>query len=105
MAEAHSLTVLFRPGMYPADRHAIEDELEEALGDLGEISGGGTAVDLSECDIAVEVTDLEAGLRVLREVLRRLEVPESTVILQSDRERVEYRVYESAGAGQPDGDL
>lgn len=96
MAQEYSLTVVFRPGMYPADRHAIEDELEEALAadGLGEITGGGTAVDLSECDITLDVTDLESGLRVLRETLQRLEVAESTVIVQFEPHRIEHPVYD-----------
>lgn len=94
MAEPRSLSIIFRPGMQPFERHAIEDELEIALGDLGEITGGGTAVDLSECDIGIEVTDYESGLRIIREVLRRLKVPESTVIEEFEPERVQHRVYE-----------
>ena len=96
MAEPRSLTILFRPGMAPAIRHAIEDELEEALGDRGEITGGGTAVDLSMCDISVEVVDFATGLRTIREVLQRLEVPESTLIVEYEPQQVEYPVYESA---------
>jgi hypothetical protein len=80
--------------MYPLDRHLIEDELEDGLGELGRLNGGGTAVDLSESDIGIDVTNLETGLQVIRGVLRRLQVPESTVILQFDPQHVEHRVYE-----------
>jgi hypothetical protein len=62
MAEPRSLSILFRPGIPPADRHVIEDELAEALGELGEITGGGTAVDLSVCDISIDVTDYPRGV-------------------------------------------
>ena len=78
MHEPRSLTIVFRPGMLPADRHVIEDELEERLGELGETTGGGTAVDLSECDIGLDVADIAVGMRIIREVLMRLEVPLST---------------------------
>jgi hypothetical protein len=94
MAEPHSLSILFRPGMYPAVRDAIDVELEVALGELGEITGGGTAVDLSMCDISLDVTDLAAGLRIILETLQRLEVPESTVIVQHEPKRIEHPVYE-----------
>jgi hypothetical protein len=80
MAEERSLSIVFRPGMYPNERHAIEDELEEALGELGDITGGGTTVDLSECDISLDVTDIQTALPIIREVLQRLQVPKSTVI-------------------------
>jgi hypothetical protein len=46
------------------------------------------------CDIGVEVTDFDAGLRSIREVLQRLEVPESTRIVEYKPKRVEYPVYE-----------
>jgi len=80
--------------MYPADRHAIEDELEDALGEWGELTGGGTAVDLSMCDISLDVAELAVGLRIIREVLQRLQVPKSTVIVEYEPERIEHRVYE-----------
>jgi hypothetical protein len=96
MSELFELSVIIRPGIYPADRHAIEDELEEVFAedDLGEINGGGTAVDLSYCDMDITVTDLDAGLRVIREVLKRHEVPPTSVIIHHGAERVEYPVYE-----------
>ncbi len=93
MTEPRSLAIIFRPGMLPADRHAIEDELEEALGELGEITGGGTAVDLSECDISLDVIDLEKGLQLLRKVLTRLKVAKSTVIVDYQAEPIVYQVY------------
>ncbi len=93
----HSLTVLFRPAMPPADRGYFEDELEEALEQqgLGEVIGGGTAIDGSFCDISIDVADISAGLHLIREVLRRCEAPETTVILAGDKfQRVAHRVYE-----------
>ena len=91
----HSLSILFEPGMEPFQRHDIEDELEAALGDLGETTGGGTAVDLSFSDISLEVTDVNAGIKIIREVLQRLEVPKTTKITQHcEPEPIEYKVYE-----------
>ena len=94
MEETHSLTILFRPGMEPVDRFDIEDALGEALGEVGEITGGGTMVDLSESDISVEVDDREEGLRIIREVLQGLKVAKSTVIVEYEPERIEHPVYE-----------
>jgi hypothetical protein len=94
----YSLSVIFRPGMHPADRGYFDDELEEALekAGLGEIVGGGTAMDGSFCDIGIAVTNLEAALQLIREVLRRCDAPTSTVIVsgESKEDRREYRVYE-----------
>lgn len=95
MAEAeHLLSVVFRPGMDPFDRHDIEDALEEALGDRGQVDGGGTIVDLSESDISVYVADVPVGIRVLREVLRQLQVPDTTRIVEFEPERIEHPIYD-----------
>jgi hypothetical protein len=93
MADTYSLSIVFRPGMLPANRHEIEDELEGEMGAAAEIVGGGTMVDLSESDIQLEVSDLEAALAAVRSVLRRLQVSEATRIYQVEPERVEYTVY------------
>ena len=93
----HSLAVNFRPGMDPADRGYFEEELAEALEQqvLGDVIGGGSAMDGSFCDISIDVADISAGLRLIREVLRRCEAPETTVIIAGDEsQRVEHRVYE-----------
>ena len=94
MAEFFELSVVIKPAV--RERGAIEDDLEEAFqeGDLGEVVGAGAAIDGSFCDLDVCVTDLEAGLRVLREVLRRYEVPASTVIYYHGPELATYPVYE-----------
>jgi hypothetical protein len=75
MDDARSLSIVFRPGIEPFERHAIEDELENVLGEQAEVTGGGTAMDLSECDISIDVTDFQAALGTIREVLKRLKVP------------------------------
>lgn len=61
-------------------RDDIEDPLDEALraAGIGEVTGGGGGMGKSNID--VEVTDLPAGLAMVRQVLRDLNVPASTVI-------------------------
>ena len=74
------LSVVIRPSM--VERGAIEDDLEEILQErqLGEVWGAGAATNGSFCDLSIVVTDLEEGVRVVRDVLRRYGVPKSTVI-------------------------
>src|SRR5262245_45913487 len=93
----HSLTVLFRPAMSPMDRGYFEDELEEVLEaqELGEIIGGGTAMNGAFCDISIDVANLADGIETIRQVLRRCKAPETTVIISGDKaNRVEHRVYD-----------
>jgi hypothetical protein len=87
-------SVIFRElGEDVSGRSYYEDELDEELErlGLGQVVGGGTWLDGSGCDIDIEVRDPEAGLRVIREVLRRLDAPPSTRIRGGG---VEYAVYE-----------
>jgi hypothetical protein len=88
------LSVVIRPAI--AERGAIEDDLEEILEEreLGEVWGAGAATDGSFCDLSILVSDLEEGIRVVRKVLRRYRVPESTVITYHGPEPVLYPVYE-----------
>jgi hypothetical protein len=62
------------------ERDEVEDTLQEALGaaGLGEVTGAGSGLGVSNLD--VEVTELDAGLTLVRRVLRDLEVPPSTMI-------------------------
>lgn len=86
MAEAertwHEFSVLFSElGPHAGGRSYYEDELEELEQlEIGEIVGAGTWMDGSGCDIDIAVSDPVAGLRVIREVLRRLHAPASTRI-------------------------
>jgi len=95
MAAEHSLVIYYRPGLMPDTRHAIDDALEEALGDLGEVTGGGTMLDMSESDTSLLVTDVDAALPVLRDTLRRLKVPKRTVIVRHEPETQEWPVYDA----------
>lgn len=76
-------------------RDEIEDPLDEALqnASLGEVTGGGSGMGM--CNIDVEVTDAEQGLMVIRQVLRRLEVAQSTVIRQSGSPSIRHSVYDT----------
>jgi hypothetical protein len=75
-------------------RDEVEDPLGQALqaADLGEVTGGGTGMGTSNID--VEVIELEAGLALIRTVLRHLGVAKSTVINQYEPHRVKHSVYE-----------
>ena len=87
-------SVLFRElGDHAGGRSYYEDELDEELQrlDLGEVVGGGTWMDGSGCDMHVAVRDPVAGLRVIREVLQRLNAPASTRI---SGDAGEFAVYE-----------
>jgi hypothetical protein len=74
-------------------RDEIEDPLNDALqaAALGEVTGGGTGMGSSNID--VEVSDLEAGLELIRSVLSGLGVARSTVINQYEPIRVKHAVY------------
>ena len=76
-------------------RDEVEDPLAQALqaADLGEVTGGGTGMGISNID--VEVTELEAGLALIRTVLRSLGVAKSTIINQYAPHRVKHSVYEA----------
>lgn len=67
------------------DRDEIEQSLDAELAEaaLGEVTGAGSVIDktgLGASNIDVEVNDLEAGLQLVRDVLKALEVAPSTVI-------------------------
>lgn len=90
----HEFRIHFRElGEHAGGRSFYEDELDdelERLG-LGEVIGGGTSLIGGGCDLEVSVWDAREGLRVIREVLARLNAPESTVIHGDDGEV--YGVY------------
>jgi hypothetical protein len=61
-------------------RDDVEDPLQDALTatGLGEVTGAGAGLGVSNIDI--EVNDLQAGLALVRRVLRELNVAPSTVV-------------------------
>ena len=64
----------------------FEDPLQAALDkeDLGEVTGGGSQMgegkSVQFCGLDIEVTDRDRGLRLIRDVMRRLGAPHGTVI-------------------------
>jgi hypothetical protein len=81
----HFFYVLIRQPLGPIDRGwKYEDPLDEALGDLGEVTGGGSQLGdgdaIEFCGLDVVVNDRERGLKVIRECLRSCGAPADTVI-------------------------
>jgi hypothetical protein len=76
--------IYIRPAIDPADRGDIEDALGDALGDRGEVFGGGTMLDGSECDISLELFDdntpVRPAVEEIRVVLRTFEFARPTEI-------------------------
>jgi hypothetical protein len=81
-------------------RDEVDDPLDEALrrAGLGEVTGGGTGMGV--CNIDVEVSDLTAGLALIRAVLGNLGVARSTVINQYKPERVRHPAYVTEPSGK-----
>lgn len=98
MSLERSLVIYFRPGLPPAKRHAIDDELEAALGERGEVTGGGTMLDMSESDTSLIVADVMEAVPILRDTLRRLRVPRGTVIVQFEPEERQWPVFDEPAA-------
>jgi hypothetical protein len=65
-------------------RDVIEDALDEALGDKGEVIGGGSGVSGSNIDIEILEGEPHDFLEIIRTVLRELEAPNDTVIVIGD---------------------
>lgn len=81
-------------GFDPGRRHAIEEELDAALneGDIGEVTGGGSAS--SSCNIDIEVELSPTILREIRDILRSHGVPSGTIVNVSDgSSRSQLSVY------------
>lgn len=65
------------------DRHEIEDELEEALEskEIGCISGAGAGLGYVNIDVEIESRrKLKKTIALIRRVLQKLKVPQSTVL-------------------------
>src|SRR6202042_803126 len=74
------------PGASPTLRHKLEDDLGEALGSLGVVTGGGMSA--SRMDVSLRIhraRDLDKALTKVRAVLERAGAPEGTTIRSSDK--------------------
>jgi hypothetical protein len=79
------LLVHLPAGIEPIERfERFEDPIDQALGSLGAVSGGGTALneggEPESCDVEVEVHDVARALPILRRVLSENSAPRGTVI-------------------------
>jgi hypothetical protein len=70
-----------------------EDPLAEALGELGEVTGGGSQLGegdtIAYCGLDVVVSDRDRGLAVIRKTLHACHAPAGTVIEEYLPEYVE----------------
>ncbi|MDB5296666.1 MAG: putative lipoprotein, partial [Phycisphaerales bacterium] len=83
----HFFYVLIRGPVGPAERgEKYEDPLADALGDLGEVTGGGSQLGdgdaIEYCGLDVVVNDCGRGLSVIRACLRSCHAPADTVIAE-----------------------
>ena len=81
----HFFYVLIHEPLGPMDRgEKYEDPLNDALGELGEVTGGGSQLgegdSIAFCGLDVVVNHRENGLRVIRECLRSCKAPSNTII-------------------------
>jgi len=81
----HFFYVLIREPLGPHERgEKYEDPLAAALGELGEITGGGSQLGegntIEYCGLDVVVNDRDRGLAVIRRCLRECHAPDNTVI-------------------------
>ena len=81
----------------PMDRgEKYEDPLNDALGELGEVTGGGSQLGegdtIAFCGLDVVVNHRENGLKVIRECLRSCGAPPDTVIEEYVPEFAELRL-------------
>jgi hypothetical protein len=81
----HFFYVLIPEPLGPMERGArYEDPLMNALGELGEVTGGGSQLGegdtIAFCGLDVVVNHRERGLKVIRECLRSCKAPSDTVI-------------------------
>jgi hypothetical protein len=78
-------------------RDDIEDPLSDALtsADIGEVTGGGAGSGTVIVDIEIEnEANLSRGLQIIREVLRTLRCPPSTIIKRAKPSGMIYKIYD-----------
>lgn len=93
----HFFYVLIPEPLGPLDRgEKYEDPLNEALGEVGEITGGGSQLGegntIAFCGLDVLVHDRDFGLKVVRECLRSCGAPANTIIEEYLPEFAELRL-------------
>ncbi|MBB3210525.1 hypothetical protein FHS27_006372 [Rhodopirellula rubra] len=69
----------------------LVDELEAA--NVGDVVGGGSLVrdgTIAECNIELEIADIETALPIIRRVLRAGNAPSGTTIQQRSPELIDY---------------
>jgi hypothetical protein len=81
----HFFYILIPEPLGPLDRgEKYEDPLIAALGDLGEVTGGGSQMapegGVAFCGVDVIVNQRDRGLEVIRECLRACGAPSDTII-------------------------
>jgi hypothetical protein len=96
------LQINFRDVSEDFDRDLVEEALDAALEQegLGQATGGGSFVDGSGCDISVDVSDVERGLYVVRQVLAQMQISPSTTIDEFNEDftsRVVHPLYTDGG--------
>ena len=78
------------------DRFEIEDELGAALAGsgIGEIVGGGAGMGEANIDVEININvDFDSALAFLRETLRRLRAPRTTVVVRHNPHEEIFPVY------------
>jgi len=94
----HFFYVLLHEPLGPIDRgDKYEGPLNDALGELGEVTGGGSQLaeddTIAFCGIDVVVSHRERGLKVIRQCLRSCGAPSDTTIEEYVPEFAELPLY------------
>lgn len=81
----HFFDILISEPLGPVDRGGkYEDPLSDALGEFGEVTGGGSQMGegdtIAFCGLDVVVNHRERGLKVIRECIRSCGAPPDTII-------------------------
>ena len=81
----HFFYVLIREPLEPFERgEKYEDPVDEALSELGEVTGGGSQLGegdtIEYCGLDIIVNDRDRGLAVIRESLKQCGAQDNTVI-------------------------
>jgi|SRR3954463_9332431 hypothetical protein len=81
----HFFCILIPEPLKPAERsEKYENPLSDALGELGEITGGGSQLGegdtIAFCGLDIVVNHREHGLRAIRQCLRSCGAPSNTII-------------------------